>query len=513
MSRFKLAPCLIAGALFAAMPMVGSAEQATVQHDIQRGGSLHIALLGLDTADPHRHSGSIAVQQVYVETLTSIADDGQVQPFLAQRYDVSEDGTHYVFELRQGVQFHNGRELTADDVKANFERVREKVSGGWLSGAMQLIQSVEATDPYTVEVVLEKPYAPFLNLISELWIIAPESDGWDDTITQPIGTGPFMFGQWMPNVQFTAPRFEQYWQEGLPYLDEVVFDLKGDRDNSLGLRAGDLHIGYVANDKLDSLRDNGFAVQHLKDTAWYFWSFNNRNPSALMSDPKVREAIAHAIDKQAYMEFIAGDAAIVSNQPMRPDTYYWDEAIEQDDRFALPNLERARELLDEAGVTPEEHTLKVVSWQNDYSQVAVQMVRQLGFDVDHQALDDIGAQKLLGEYQWDLAPFHSGPRADVYLRYARLLSDGPSPMLWGGIQDPELDALIGSAVSAPSSDVAREGYLDAWRHVMDQLYTVGIGHAADAIGVAPQVRGYETGYTWSQNRVDGGVARAWIADK
>ena len=513
MSRFTFAPCPLSCALLAAAPVMGHANETAQQQEIQRGGTLHIALLGLDTADPHRHSGSIAVQQVYVETLTSIADDGQVKPFLAESYDVSDDGTRYQFRLRKGVKFHNGRELTSDDIKANFQRVKEKVSGGWLSGAMKLVKSVEATDSHTLEVVLEKPYAPFLNLISELWIVAPESAGWDDTITKPIGTGPFKFGQWMPNVRFTAPRFDQYWQEGLPYLNEVIFDLKGNRDNSLGLRAGDVHIGYVGNDKLDSLRKSGFDVQHLKDTAWYFLSFNNRNPSKLMSEPKVREAIASVIDKKAYMTFVAGDAGVVSNQPMRPGTYYWDAGIEQNDRYVKPNLERARDLLKEAGVDPKEHTLKLVSWQNDYSQVAVQMVRQLGFKVEHQALDDIGAQKLLGEYQWDLAPFHSGPRADVYLRYARFLSDGPSPMLWGGIQDKELDKLIGAAVSSPNAEKARDGYLDAWRHLMDKSYTVGIGHAADAIGVGPQVRGYQTGYTWSQNRVDGGVARAWLVKK
>ena len=510
MKHFKFAPFVLACAMLAATPLATHATSA-VAPQAQRGGTLQIAVLGLDTSDPHRHAGSIAVQQVYVETLTSIADDGRVQPFLAESYDVSEDGKQYVFHLREGVKFHNGREMNASDVKANFERVSQKVTGGWLSGAMKLIRSVEAPDAMTVVIKLDKPYAPFLNLISELWIVAPESPGWDDQITQPIGTGPFMFGRWQPDVQLSAPRFDEYWQTGLPYLEEIVFDLRDSRDNSLGLRAGDLHIGSVGNDKIDTLKKAGFDVQTLKDTAWYFLSFNNRNPSELMSNPLVREAIASAIDKNAYMNFVAGSAGMPSNQPMRPGTYYWDEAIEADDKFAQPNLDRARELLKQAGVNPADHTLKIVSWQRDYAQVASQMVRALGFKIDHQALDDIGAQKLLGQYQWDLAPFHSGPRADVYLRYARFLSDGPSPMLWGGIQDGKLDALIGAAVSSANAQEARKGYLDAWRRVMDNYYTVGIGHAADAIGVAPQVRGYETGYTWSQNRVDGGVARAWLA--
>jgi len=476
----------------------------------RRGGTLKIALLGLDTADPHRHAGSIAVQQVYVETLTSIADDGTVKPFLAERFEISPDGKRYTFALRKGVRFHNGREMTVADVKANFERVRDKVKGGWLSGAMKLISSLTVSAPNTLHVELSKSYAPFLNLISELWIVAPESPGWEDTIRQPIGTGPFMFGKWQPDVKFTAPAFKNYWQPGLPYLDVVEFDLQGDRDNSLSLRSGDLQVAYVGNDKLATLRQEKVGVQTLKDTAWYFLSFNNRKPSALMQDARVREAVALCIDKRAYMDFIV-KGAWLSDQPMRPDTFYWDRAIEEKDPYARPDLARARKLLKDAGIDPAAHTLKVVSWKNDYAQVAVQMVRQLGFKIDHQALDDIGAQRALGQYDWDLAPFHSGPRADVYLRYARLLSDGPSPMLWGGIQDKELDARINAAVTAPNAQQAKAGYLQAWQHVMDKLYTLGIGHAADAIGVAPSVRGYSTGYTWSQRRVDGGLARTWLA--
>ncbi|MGY2198008.1 ABC transporter substrate-binding protein [Pseudomonas gingeri] len=475
------------------------------------GGTLKIALMGLDTSDPHRHAGSISVQQVYVEALTSVANDGTVKPFLAERFDLSDDGKVYTFYLRDNVKFHNGRTLTAQDVKANLERVRDKISGGWLSNAMKLVSDMSVPSPQVLRVELKETFAPLLSLLSELWIVAPESEGWNDTIRQPIGTGPFTFGTWQANQRLFAPAFKQYWQPGLPYLDAIDFDLRGDRDNSLSLRSGDLHVAYVNNDRLPSLRDDNIEVQFLGDTSWYFLSFNNRKPNPLLQDMRVRKAIALSIDKTAYMGFIGGKDAMISNQPTRPDTFYWDQALEQKDTFAKPDMERARKLLQSAGVEAGQHTLKVVSWQADYAQVAVQMVRELGFRIDHQALDDIGAQRLLGQYDWDLAPFHSGPRADVYLRYARLQSQGPSPMLWGGIQDPELDRLIALAVDSPSLGLARERYLAAWQLVMDKFYTLGIGHSADAIGVAANVHGYRTGYTWSQNRVDGGLARTWLS--
>lgn len=477
----------------------------------RRGGTLRIALLGLDTSDPHRHTGSIGVQQVFVETLVSIGDDGAIKPFLAERFELSEDGKTYVFHLRKNVLFHNGRTLAATDIQANLERVRDIIKGGWLAGAMSNIAAISTPDALTVKMVLTKPFAPFLNLLSELWILAPESEGWNSTIRKPIGTGPFRFGTWQPNVRFVAPAFKQYWQPGLPYLDNVQFELRGDQDNSLSLRAGDLDVAVIRSDKVAALRADRIEVQLLGDTTWYFLSFNNRKPTPLMQDRRVREAIAHAIDKGACMNFIGGKEALVSNQPVRPQTFYWDQVVERQDAYGTPNLAKARELLRAAGVDPTRHTLKVISGQFDYAQAEVQMVRRLGFKINHVALDDIGTQRALATYDWDLAPSSSGPRADVYLRYARLLSNGPSPMLWGGIQDKELDALIATAVASPSIGQARRAYQTAWKRVMDKMYTVGIGHAADMIGVDRRVRGYRTGFTWSQNRVDGGLARVWLS--
>src|SRR5262245_56874598 len=232
----------------AAFPRFAGAEEP------RRGGTLKYATLGLDTADPHRHTGSIAIQQLYVEALTSIGPDGQVEPFLAERVDVSEDGRSYTFVLRQGVKFHNGDRLDAGAVVANIERVRTKVKGGWLASAMKLVDDVKASDAATVTVRLKEPYAPLLNLMSELWILSPSSPGWDDAITKPIGTGPFLFGEWLPKVKLVAPAHRDYWRTGMPYVDAVDADLREDADKSLALRNGDLHITRVAQDVVAQLR-------------------------------------------------------------------------------------------------------------------------------------------------------------------------------------------------------------------------------------------------------------------
>lgn len=501
-----------AAALGIAGPVFPALAQSEGPDAIKRGGTLRFATLGLDTSDFHRHTGSIGVPQVIVEAPTSIADDGSVKPFLAESWTIAPDGLVYTFKVRPNVKFHNGRVMTSADFLANFQRVQSKVQGGWLASAMKQVAGFDAPDAATFVVRMQKPYAPFLNLISELWIVAPESEGWADTVKRPIGTGPFKFERWVPKVELVAPRHENYWQAGKPYVDAVRFDLSDNEQNELPLRAGDLHVGRVAIDKTAEIAAQpGFQLAPLKDSTWYFWSFNNRKPRPPFDRVKVREAVTYALDKQAYMQFIAGERAIVTNQWVAPGNFYFDKAIHDADRHAKPDLAKAQALLKAEGVDPKATPLRIVSWQNPHAEIAAEAMRKLGFKVEHLALDDLSAQRRLGEYDWDLAPMSSGPRADIFLRYVRLMSDGPNPVLWGGVQDGEFDKLTLAAVAEPDDAKRRELYLKAWQRVMDGYYTVVVGHAFDTFAARPNVRGFSGGFTWSPHRVDGGLAFTWLA--
>ena len=486
---------------FLAAPATALAQEAP------RRGTLRYATLGLDTADPHRHTGSIAVQQAYVEALTSIGPDGGVEPFLAERFSVSEDGRTATFHLRPGVLFHDGTAMDAAAIQANIERVRDRIRGGWLAGAMRLITAIETPDAATVTLRLSEPYAPLLTSLSELWIVSPPSPGWEGNITRPAGTGPFLFGQWQPNVRLIAPANPRYWRQGLPRLEAVQFDLRGDVDKGLALRAGDLHIADVPQDVATQLRaDPRFVVQGLRDTTWYFVAFNNRRPRPPFDNPLVRRALGHALDKPGFMRFVAGDAGVVTNQMVAPGNLYFDQALHEADPYREPDLDQARALLREAGVDPARTAIEMVSWQEPYAQAAVQMVRRLGFRVTHTPLDDIGAQRRLGQYDWDICCMASGPRADVFLRWVRLMSDGPNPVLWGGIQDPALDGMIRAAAAEPALQPRREKYARAWARVAEQHYFLVLGHAANQIAWRRDVQGFSTGFTWSPHRADGGIA-------
>jgi peptide/nickel transport system substrate-binding protein len=471
-----------------------------------RAGTLKIALLGLDTSDPHRHTGSISCQQIYVEGLTSIAGDGKAIPYLAESWTVSPDGKRYVFRIRAGVKFHNGREMTAADVLANATRVRD-LRRGWLAAPMQLVAALEAPDARTFVMEMKEPYGPLLNILSELWILAPESPGWAATIQTPIGTGPFSFGQWVPNEKLLSPAHREYWQPGLPKVAAVEFNLRDTVDYSLALRAGDLHVARAPADQMAVLKaDPNIEIQFMKDTSWIFWSFNNRRPRAPFDNVKVREAISYAMDKAALLKIWAGEAGVPTNQMAAPGNFFWDEALHKADAHAKPDRAKALAMLAAEGVVPARTPLRIVSWQNDYSQACAQTMRELGFQVEHLALDDIGAQRRLAQLDWDLAPFGSGPRADIFLRFVRLMSDGPNTGLWGSPQDAAFDETVKKAVAAVDLDRRRAHYLDAWRHAMARYWTVVIGHSAEAIANRRDATGWSPGFTWGAARVDGGAA-------
>lgn len=479
------------------------------------GGKLNLFWSALDTADFHRHTGSITLPFVFAETLTSLAKDGTPQGLLAESWEISPDGRTYTFHLRQGVKFHNGRTMTSDDVRQNLERIRSEIKGGWLTTALEQVESFDTPDENTFVAQLKVPFAPFLNLLAEAFVLAPESPGWDTNITQPIGTGPFTFDSWTPQVAITGAKFADYWMPGKPYVDAINFDVREVADVTVPLRAGDYDAALLlksAATKAPKLREEGFAIAATGATEWAFLSFNNRSPRPPFDNLKVREAIAYALDRPTMMKLMYGEGGVAGNQMVGEGDFFYDQATTADDPTLTQNLEKAKALLSEAGINPADHRPVLVA-PNAGSTMALpaaQTLRQLGFNPDVKLLDDLGYQRELSNYEWDIFVGGSGPRNDIYLRYVRFMSDGPNPGLWGGIQDPELDALIRAATEKVDQSELRDTYLKAWHRIAASQYTIGFGQSPIIFGISPKVHDLSIGFNLSPHRVDGGVAFAWI---
>src|SRR5215469_10931331 len=210
--------------------------------------------------DPHNVPAlaNFRVTHLMYEGLTWLDENLVIQPLLAQSWDIP-DPTTYVFHLRQGVKFHNGNELTADDVKATVERILDEATGSQYRGDLLPVASVDALDKYTVRFKLNTPYSGLLAALFNV-LIAPKDvkgQSLDFLKNKEIGTGPWMLDAWNPNVEMKLVRNPNYWNPGTSNLSGITIRVMPDESSIIAaLRTGDVHHAVLEDNKnYDLIKD------------------------------------------------------------------------------------------------------------------------------------------------------------------------------------------------------------------------------------------------------------------
>ena len=168
------------------------------------------------------------VRQIAYETLLDYDEKGQLAPALAESWSVSPDSRLYTIRLRRGVKFHNGEELTAEDVKWSAEYAKDPKNAATGVNFLAKVQTVSAKDKFTVEFLLKEPQAIFLNLLASMeasFPVLPKGSvpaAQSNLSSPPPGTGPFEFKEYKTAREMVFVRHKNYWQKGVPYLDELV---------------------------------------------------------------------------------------------------------------------------------------------------------------------------------------------------------------------------------------------------------------------------------------------------
>jgi peptide/nickel transport system substrate-binding protein len=282
------------------------------------------------------------------EGLTRFAADGSVIAGLAESWDISEDGLGYTFHLHSGVKFHDGSDMNAADVVFSLNRARAEDSTNAQKGLFAAIANVEALDDMTVQVTLSQPTGAFLfNMAWGDAVIVPEEATEEQLKTAPNGTGAFVFSGWIPGDSITITRNDAYW--GTPaVLESATFKYISDPTAAFAaMMAGDVDAFPVfpAPENLAQFAaDPRFSVIVGSTEGETILSTNNLMPP--LDNVLVREAIAHAIDRQAIIDgamFGYGTPIGTHFAPHNPD--YVDLT-----GMSSYDPERARALLAEAGL-------------------------------------------------------------------------------------------------------------------------------------------------------------------
>ena len=301
--------------------------------------------------DPTAGAAAAIDEVVYAnifEGLTRFGPDGAVLPALAQSWDVSEDGKIYTFHLHTGVTFHDGTTFDAEDVKFTLDRARAEDSANAQKAPFAGIDTVEVIDPATVTVTLKDADGsfPFNMAWGDAVIVAPESVA--DEATHPVGTGPFKFDEWAQGDHITISRYDGYW--GTPaQLSKATFRIISDPTAAFAaMMAGDVDAfpNFPAPETLAQFStDPRFKVIVGSTEGETILAMNNRQPP--LDNVKVREAIAHAINRQDIIDgamFGYGTPIGTHFAPHNPD--YVDLAA-----LSAYDPEKSKALLSEAGIS------------------------------------------------------------------------------------------------------------------------------------------------------------------
>ena len=409
----------------------------------------------------------------------------EVEPALAESWDISEDGTTYTFHLREGVKFHDGSAFDAEAVKFNFDRMLDEDHPYHDTGPFPLafffssVEEVTVIDPLTVEFTLSAPFAPFLsNLAYPTGLIvspaAVEEYG-ADYGRNPSGTGPFSFAEWQSNTHVILNANGDYW-DGAPELETVVFRPITDANTRTAeMLAGgiDLMVEVPPVSLSEFEGDDFTVVEQAGPHVWFLILNAKEGPFA---DKLVRQAANYAVNKTALVENVLEGTAEVAAGPI-PPAFAWayDESLEP---YAY-DPDKARELLAEAGVEDPELTFYVTEGGSGMLDpvamgTAIQAdLEAVGFDV---AIETYEWNTFLGEVnpglegKADMAEMAWMTNDPDTLPYLALRSDAwpdKGGFNSGYYSNPEVDELLETARVSTSQDERAAAYKEMQQIVQE----------------------------------------------
>ncbi|MEW6232754.1 MAG: ABC transporter substrate-binding protein [Chloroflexota bacterium] len=317
------------------------------------GGTLTFATsIDVPSLEPHLEAADAWHRRkaLIYENLTWVDNDVVVKPQLAESWEIKDD-VIYTFKLRQGVKFHNGKEMDAEDVKYSLERQLDPKVGSAGRGDLVMIDKIEVVDKYTLKITLTEPTGPFLVALGARYnaVIPKDSAPTGDTLRRTaIGTGPFGVEEFVPAQRLVLKKNPDYWEKGKPYLDKLVIQVVPDEQTALaGLRAGSIDMIAIEDAKNFLLVKDDPKFVATRTPAIKFDTLELPGDVEYTKNVKVRQAILLALDKPAIMQAaIYGLGQVVGGMP--PAMKYWALPLDQ-----LPNQKRdvakAKQFLAEAG--------------------------------------------------------------------------------------------------------------------------------------------------------------------
>ena len=459
--------------------------------------------------------GDIRLNILVAQQLVAPDRSGKFVGVLAESWETSSDGKTWTFKLRPGVKFHNGQELTADDVKWIFDRILDEKAGAAMRTTYAGIKlQSEVVDKSTIKFTIESgmgPFPSYLALLNRSAIIHRDSYDAEGKVTKLLGTGPFMLDVSKPGESYTLRKFPDYWKKGEPLLDGVVLKVITDPSTRLNaLRTGEVDMAeelpMADVKKLVDTPDPNFTVNV------YYINSGERlvmnTTRAPFNNKDARLALEYIFDRDQYNEAIFFGLGQVHNQPFTPDNVW-----RLDVPIIKPDLVKAKEYFKSSGLaegTPVKFLL--MANQRDRGEVIQAMLGQVGFKVEFDVVDSAAWNSKGQAYDYDLLLGTMTGIFDPDRPYGYLTKASGGNWLVGGYDSPQMNELLAKGKAEVDVAKRQETYKQVVQLVQDDAATIYALGLPWVEAWRNYVKGYEPGTSPALMMMDAsnGLNTAWL---
>ena len=503
MKRKLLEVLLLLGLLCAVLCGCGDESAAKTPEDGQTGGSNEAAsqppadhpneiTVGIaqdldESLDPHKAvaAGTKEVMFNVFEGLMKPTPEGDLIPAVAEKYELSEDQLTYTFTIRDGIKFHNGDPVTAEDVGESLARCKNGGDGIFEVEAFSNIQHMETADSRSISITLGEPDSEFLSYLTAAVLPA----GYDGQDTAPVGTGPFKFVSRAAQDNIILERFDDYWGEKA-YLDKVTYKIIENADSILmSLQSGAVDLfAHLTSTQVAQLGDD-FNIE--EGTMNLVQAMYLNNAVAPFDDVRVRQALCYAIDRQQILDLaFDGYGSLIGSSMYPAFGKYFDDSLTN---YYTHDVEKAKALLADAGY-PDGFSMTITVPSNyqphiDTAQVIVEQLKAVG----------ITAEILPVTWESWLNDTYVGRKfqatvvgVDASTMTARALLErftSTADNNFINYNNAEYDALFQEAVSAADDAAQTDAYKRAEANLTENAANVYIQDLADLVAVRKGLTG------------------------
>jgi peptide/nickel transport system substrate-binding protein len=449
------------------------------------------------SADPPKLDPAQSSALVDRQVLNSLCDklfdldaQGKVVPMLVSESQLSDDKLTYTFKLREGVKFHDGTDFNADAVKFNLERGMAEASPR--KTELEAIKSIEVVDPTTVKVTLKEPFAPLLSILTDRsgMMVSPKAaqEKGDDFLSNPVCSGPFKFQERVKGDHITLVRNDNYWQQGLPKAKQITYRIFPDANTALvNLRSGQVDVTDTLPAKeVPALKQNSkFVVVNEPGLGYQGIYLNTTQPP--FDNENVRKAVDLLIDRDTLVKVMFGDTATPGHSPFSESNLAYGES----DTYQKPNVEQAKKLLADAGVSNVSFTLKTgTSPANaQLAQLVQNMLKAGGINMQIEKVEfgTLLEQSQSGNYQAVQLGWSGRPDPDQNI-YDFIVTGGKNND--SRYSNPQVDDLLRKARAESDQGKRKELYDQVMQALHDDVPYVYLYHQNNLFGMTNNITGF-----------------------